>query len=255
MVMFLAILESIWKRKEAKIFLAFAGYPLIYFVASFFGKSNFMQITVAEGAQIGYLDFADMMFNTLDAMMLPTLALCFLTISVFRREADDHTLFLYKDIDRQAIFRAKYLSLLLILLLYVGVFFLVTLLVHYTRVVQLPFGSSRLGADSLYNTYYALLNMFSIFLKGVLAITLATALSLRWRTGVTLGISIAWSLAAMIAGLIGGPVALLFPTGYLTLFQTLADLGGVLAGAVFLTVLYGTIGHYFGIKWFKELEF
>ncbi len=45
---FSAVFEAVWKRKETKIFLVFALYPLIYFVASFFGSSNFMQINIAN---------------------------------------------------------------------------------------------------------------------------------------------------------------------------------------------------------------
>ena len=42
---FSAVFESVWKRKETKIFLLFSLYPLVYWVASLFGDSNFMQIT------------------------------------------------------------------------------------------------------------------------------------------------------------------------------------------------------------------
>ena len=41
---FSAVFESVWKRKETKIFLLFSLYPLVYWVASLFGDSNFMQI-------------------------------------------------------------------------------------------------------------------------------------------------------------------------------------------------------------------
>lgn len=255
MAIFAAIFESIWKRKETKIFLAFSCYPLIYFIASFFGDSNFMQITVDEGAKIGYLDFADIMFNTLDAMILPTLALYFLTLSVFKREVDDHTMFLYKDINRRSIFGAKYLSLALILMIYIGLFLLVTLFVHYTRVVQMPFGSSRLGADTLYNTLYAVLNIFTIFLKGILSLSIATVLSLRLQTGATIGLSIALSLVMMITGIIGGPIALIFPTGYMRLFQEVSDIWVVIGGSIAITGIYAVICHQLGLQRFKRLEF
>lgn len=40
---FSAVFESVWKRKETKIFLLFSLYPLVYWVTSLFGDSNFMQ--------------------------------------------------------------------------------------------------------------------------------------------------------------------------------------------------------------------
>lgn len=103
MDMFSAVMGAT-KRKETRLFLMFTLYPLMYFVASFFKNSNFMQINVNPGDQIGYIDFLDMMLNTVDAMILPTIALCFLTISVFKREVEEYTLFLFKDINRQQVF-------------------------------------------------------------------------------------------------------------------------------------------------------
>ena len=41
-----AIFTSVWKRKESKIYLLFVLFPVIFLLASFFGKSNFMQISV-----------------------------------------------------------------------------------------------------------------------------------------------------------------------------------------------------------------
>lgn len=253
--LFSAVLTSVWKRRETKIFLAFAGYPLIYFVASFFGSSNFMQIQVAEGVKIGYLDFADMMFNSLDAMILPTIALYFLTISVFKREVVDHTLFLYKDLNRRSIFLAKLLSLLVVLLTYLGLFIGVTLLVHYTRVAQMDFGSYRLGAENTYATLYALLNMTTVVLKGMLSIAVAALLSLRLGTGATLGMAIGLSLIMMITGIVGGPVALLFPTGYPSLFVVGGSFWLPLLGAIGVTSVYTLLCHFFSLKTFERLEF
>ena len=84
---------------------------------------------------------------------------------MFKRETDDHTMFLYKDINRRSIFLTKFFSLALILVLYFVLFFIVTLFVHYTRVVNMDFGSSRLGSDDLYSTIYAGISMLVIFLK------------------------------------------------------------------------------------------
>lgn len=252
---FSAVFESVWKRKETKIFLVFALYPLIYFVASFFGSSNFMQINVGSGSQVGYIDFADMMLNSVDAMILPTLALYFLTISVFKRETDDHTMFLYKDINRRSIFLTKFFSLALIVVIYFILFFIVTLFVHYTRVVQMDFGSSRLGSDNLYSTIYAGISMFVIFLKGIFSIAIAALLSLRLGTGATMGVSIALSIAMTITSIIGGPVAMIFPNGYNQFFKSISDIWIPLVGSVAITSLYTVFCNYFSIRTFKNLEF
>ena len=62
--------------KSTKIFKS-SPSSLDLLVASFFDSSNFMQINVGSGSQVGYIDFAGYDAQLVDAMMLPTLALYF----------------------------------------------------------------------------------------------------------------------------------------------------------------------------------
>ncbi|MCU9534100.1 hypothetical protein [Streptococcus sp. CSL10205-OR2] len=252
---FSAVFESVWKRKETKLFLAFSLYPLIYFVASFFGQSNFMQIANADGIKVGYLDFADMMMNSMDMLILPTLALYFLTISVFRRETDDHTMFLYKDINRKNIYLSKYFSLIIILVIYFALFFLSSLLVHYTRVAHLDFGTTRFMSDTLYYTLLELLGLFTVFLKGIVSISVASLVSLRFGTGATMTTAIVFTIVMMIMPMIGGPMAMLFPSGYKQFIETVPDMWIGFVGSLVITLLYAVLGSVFSLKKFKHLEF
>ena len=252
---FSAVFESVWKRKETKIFLAFSVYPLIYFISSFFGESNFMQISPAEGLKVGFIDFADMMLNSMDMMILPTIALYFLTLSVFRRETDDHTMFLYKDINKKNIYLSKYLSLIIILAIYFLMFLVFSLITHYGRVIHMDFGTARFASDTLYFTLYELISIFSIFLKGIVSISVAALVSLYFGTGATMTTSAIFTLFMMIVSLIGGPLAILFPTGYKQFIETASDVWIGLSGPVLVTVLYATICNLFSLKKFKGLEF
>lgn len=252
---FSAVLESVWKRKETKIFLLFSLYPLIYFISSFFGQSNFMQIGNAEGVKVGYLDFADMMMNSMDAIILPTLALYFLTISVFRKETDDHTMFLYKDINKKSIYFSKYISLIFILVVYFTLFFLSSLVVHYGRVAHMDLGTTRFTSDSLYFTLLEMLSIFTIFLKGVVSISVAACVSLYFGTGVTMTTAIVFTLTMMIMSMIGGPVALIFPNGYRQFTDTISGMGIGFLGPLIITFVYSIVGNIIGLKKFKNLEF
>ncbi|MBJ8326460.1 hypothetical protein [Streptococcus pacificus] len=252
---FSAVFESVWKRKETKLFLAFSLYPLIYLVTSFFGQSNFMQIANADGIKVGYLDFADMMLNSMDMLILPTLALYFLTISVFRRETDDHTMFLYKDLNRKMIYMAKYFSLIIILILYFALFFLTSLFVHYTRVAHLDFGTARFTSDTLYYTLFALLSMFTIFLKGIVSISIASLVSLRFGTGATMTTAIVFTLIMMIMPMVGGPMATLFPSGYKQFIETVPDMWIGVVGPIVITLIYAALCNSLSLKKFKQLEF
>lgn len=252
---FSAVFESVWKRKETKIFLAFSLYPLIYLVASFFGESNFMQIANADRSKVAYIDFADMILNSMDMMILPTLALYFLTISVFRRETDDHTMFLYKDINRKDIYLSKYFSLLLVLLVYFFLFFVSSLVVHYTRVAHMDFGTTKFVSDTVYYTLLELISIFTVFLKGILAISVAAFASLRFGTGTTMTIAIVLSVAMMIFSAVGGPIAVLLPTGYQQFTTTVATIWIGLLGPVMVTSLYALVLNFLSLKKFKSLEF
>lgn len=94
---FPAVFRTIWKRKETQVYLSFTLFSLVYLIASFFGKSNFIQISIPESQGISNLTFMDIMVNSIDGFILPTLVLYFLTFSVFKKELDDHTMFLYRS--------------------------------------------------------------------------------------------------------------------------------------------------------------
>ncbi|WP_205401976.1 hypothetical protein [Streptococcus lutetiensis] len=252
---FLAVFDSVWKRKETKIFLAFSLYPLVYFIASFFGNSNFMQIASGDGAKLGYIDFADLILNSMDMMILPTLALYFLTISVFKRELDDHTMFLYKDINRKTIYFSKYFSLLIVLVIYFGMFLISSLIVYYTRVSSMNFGTTCFWSESLYYTFVDILSIFTVFLKGILSISLASFLSVRLGTGATMTTAIVLSLAMMVTSVIGGPIAVIFPNGYNQFVTSLSTVWIGFIGPLFLTFIYSIIFNHFSWKKFKSLEF
>ena len=252
---FSAVFESVWKRKETKIFLAFSLYPVIYFISSFFGGSNFMQIGSDAGVKVGYIDFADMMLNSMDMMILPTLALYFLTISVFKRETEDHTMFLYKDINKKDIFLSKYFSLIVILAIYFVLFFVSSLLVHYGRVVNMDFGTAQFTSDSLYYTLLELSTIFTVFLKGVVSISIATLVSLRFGTGATMTTAIIFTITMLVIAIVGGPIATLFPIGYKQFTETVSDMWIGFTGPTLVTVLYTIICNTFSLRKFKNLEF
>ena len=93
-----AIFTSVWKRKETKIYLLFVLFPVIFLLASFFGKSNFMQISVIGDNRVSGIAFLDMMISSADSFILPTLAIYFLTISVFRREIEAVRTYFFQNI-------------------------------------------------------------------------------------------------------------------------------------------------------------
>lgn len=100
---------------------------------------------MVPGASDGYLysfvALTGSLFKSSNDFTLPILALFYLTYTVFKGEADSHTMFLYEDIKRQDIFWAKVLSLVTIVLIYTGIFLLVMVPYYYTRIGHLDYAT------------------------------------------------------------------------------------------------------------------
>lgn len=250
---FPAVFSSVWKRKETKIYLLFALFSLVYFIASFFGKSNFMQISVQDTYRIANITFIDIMVNSVDSFILPTLAVYFLTISVFKREIDDHTMFLYRDISRIKIFFSKYFSLISVVTIFYLLFFVVSTIIYYTRVVQLPFASGTFFESNMSENLNTFLDLFSFFMKDIFSITVATVVCLYSNVGTTMVTAVVLTITMMLTPIIGGPVALLFPNGYLDLGSKNMLLG--FGGTALITIVYAIVFTGIGMKKFKSLEF
>lgn len=250
---FPAVFRSVWQRKETKIYLSFTFFSLIYLVASFFGSSNFMKIHTVNGFKISGIDFIDMMMSSVDGFILPTLAIYFLTISVFKKELDDHTMFLYRDLSRTKTFFAKYISLVSIVAIFYMLFFIISTAVYYTRVVHLPFASDNFFADNLFVTLQSVLSLLGFFMKDIFSITVATVVCLYSSVGATMVTAVVLTITMMLTPIIGGPVSMLFPNGYLELGSDNMLLA--FGGTTLVTLLYAMIFTGVGVKKFKSLEF
>lgn len=250
---FPAVFSSVWKRKELKVYLLFTLFSLIYLVASFFGNSNFMKIETLDSYKISGIDFIDMMMSSVDGFILPTLAIYFLTISVFKRELDEHTMFLYRDLSRTKTFFAKYISLILIVIIFHAVFAMMSTVVYYTRVVNLPFASAGFFADTIPITLKSVLSLLGFLMKDIFSVTVASVICLYCSTGATMVTAVVLTITMMITPIIGGPVAMLFPNGYLELGNKNMPLA--ILGTIAMTFLYSIILTRVGAKKFKSLEF
>jgi len=143
LAIFKPVFASVWKRKENKIFLAFAFlFPTLFLASTFLPKgSNFMVPHVTNGYLFSFVALTSLIFQSACDFVLQILALFYLTYTVFKGEADSHTMFLYKDIKRQDIFWAKVLSLVTIVLIYTGIFLLVMVVYYYTRIGHMDYAT------------------------------------------------------------------------------------------------------------------
>lgn len=253
---FPAVFRTIWKRKETQIYLLFTLFSLVYLIASFFEKSNFMQISIPESQGISNLTFLDIMVNSIDGFILPTLALYFLTFSVFKKELDDHTMFLYRDLHRSKIFMSKYFSLILVSIIFYLLFFIVSTVVYYLRVVNMLIGSGSFMDSTLIGNLKTFLDLLSFLMRDILSITIATAMCLYFNIGATMVTGVILTITMMLTPVIGGPIALLFPSGYTQLsIEGISGVGLAYLGAICVTIVYVLVITKIAAKKFKNLEF
>ncbi|WP_074391031.1 hypothetical protein [Streptococcus suis] len=252
---FPAIFRTIWKRKETQIYLLFTLFPLIYMAASFIEGSNFMQIHASEGL-VSLVAFTNMMMSSVDSFILPSLTLYFLAISVFRKEVDEHTMFLYRDLGRKQIFWSKYLGLLATIVIFYGFFLATSAFVHYVRVIHLPFGSPSVFDTSLAESLSNVFCIVAYLLKDILSVSLVTALCLYLKNITTMVTGFLVTITMMILAVVGGPVAMIFPTSYMPLASDgLTGVGLAYLGAIGVTLVYALVFTKIAAKKFKNLEF
>ncbi|WP_367985883.1 hypothetical protein AB1F57_00255 [Streptococcus sp. ZY1909104] len=255
LAIFKPVFASVWKRKETKIFLAFAFlFPTLFLASTFLPKaSNFMVPSVSGGYLFSFVTLTGIMFKSASDFVLPILALFYLTYTVFKGEADSHTMFLYKDIKRQDIFWAKVLSLVTIVLIYTGIFLLVMVVYYYTRIGYLDYVTltfwDHLADENAGFAQRILGGMLDMFV----CILLAACVSLYSGVGATMAVAFGYSLGSSILAVFG--LASFFPTGNINVLYEGASLFSTLGTSVLVTLVYSTVLAYLTLKCFKKMEF
>lgn len=255
LAIFKPVFASVWKRKETKIFLAFAFlFPTLFLASTFLPKgSNFMVPGASDGYLYSFVVLTGSLFKSSNDFTLPILALFYLTYTVFKGEADSHTMFLYKDIKRQDIFWTKVLSLVTIVLIYTGIFLLVMVVYYYTRIGYLDYATLTFWdhlADE--NAGFAQ-SILGGMLDMLVCVLLAACVSLYSGVGATMAVAFGYSLGSSILAVFG--LASFFPTGNINALYEGASLFSTLGTSVLVTLVYSTVLAYLALKYFKKMEF
>lgn len=256
LTIFQPVFASVWKRKETKIFLSFALlFPTLFLASTFLPKGhNFMAPSVNGGYLVSFVALTGTVFKSASDFVLPILALFYLTYTVFKGEADNHTMFLYKDIKRQDIFWAKVLSLATIVLIYTGFFLLVMVVYYYTRIGHLDYATLTFWdyLDVMENAAFAQ-SILGGMLDMLVCVLLSACLSLYSGVGATMAVAFGYSLGSSILAIFG--LASLFPTGDINALYDGVSLFSTLGLSVLVTLVYSTVLAYLTLKYFKKMEF
>ncbi|MBM7636305.1 hypothetical protein [Streptococcus saliviloxodontae] len=257
MTLFRPIFETVWKRLETKVFLSIAVlFPLIFLASTFLPEeSNFMKPGVEGDYLFSYVDMFQAILNTTTNLILPMLTLFYIAFNVFRSEADSHILCLYKDLKRRDIFLAKLASLVVLALVFLGLYTLTITLVYYGRIIHMPYASPAFFSTDSGNNAAFIMEIWTFLLNNLIGILLAACLSLYSGKGATLSAAFAYSLLSMLFPIFGGLVAKLTPTGYFNYDTYHHNLLQSMAGAGFISLVYILPLAYFTYKRFKNMEY
>lgn len=255
LTIFQPVFASVWKRKETKIFLSFALlFPTLFLASTFLPKGhNFMAPSVNGGYLVSFVALTATVFKSASDFVLPILALFYLTYTVFKGEADSHTMFLYKDIKRQDIFWAKVLSLVTIVLIYTGIFLLVMVVYYYTRIGHLDYATLTFWDHLVDENAGFAQSILGGMLDMLVCVLLAACVSLYSGVGATMAVAFGYSLGSSILAVFG--LASFFPTGNINALYEGASLFSTLGTSVLVTLVYSTVLAYLTLKYFKKMEF
>lgn len=249
-----AIFRTIINRKETKIFLMFSLYPLIFLIATLFPDSNFMQISVEKGSTLSLIELFNLLLGSINALTLPLIALYYLTYMVFKNEFDDSTMFLYKDINRSEIFKAKLWSLCGIVVIFLSLSFLSTVFANYIGAVRMPYGSTSILPNDTNIIFSIIIAIINTSLDYMMSIFIAMMMSFYVKKGTTVVSAIVIGIVTEILALIGGVWGLIYPTGYTSLAFEGRPLIAFI-GSISITLFYMSSMYVIGVKNFKNLEF
>lgn len=245
---FTPIYKSILKRREIAAFLFCSLYPLLASAVSLFQTGL---KSMAHGRKLSFLEYWSINVQTQWQLAIPILLLAYAVTTVFYTEIHSGILFLYKDLEKKMIFKAKILSLIKILGIFTVLTFLASLLSYYTLMLYQSYISGHLFPENWSIVQMSLLTILSRMIIYVIVILLVSALSSHYNNSISVLAGLFFMLLANVAPQL--PLGrYLFPTGY-------AGTGMPFLLSLILMCLISSIyiisTYSLGLKKFEQIEF
>ncbi|EGQ0296157.1 TPA: hypothetical protein I1871_001682 [Staphylococcus pseudintermedius] len=238
------------KMKSVWLFWLLGLLPFLVMIAMSI-NSNFLQISGESGTLSG-IEFFAMIYGVLHNMLLPTIVLTFIVSKIFYDELNSGIIFMYKDINRNNILFSKWLTMLIIQLIFIIILFLSSIIVYFVYLSSFDFSSGNLMPLSKYMAITFVPTVTLLFIE-VLTINFAILLSLHFSTGFTIFGMLIFILFTTIGPLLD-TVKYIIPTGY---DEKIDSLGGLpvlfISFAVF--VVYFIITYAYIMYKHKRIEY
>ncbi|WP_257615228.1 amino acid transporter [Streptococcus sp. 'caviae'] len=206
---------------------------------------------MTHGRKLSFLEYWSINVQTQWQLAIPILLLAYAVTTVFYTEIHSGILFLYKDLDKKLIFKAKVWSLIKILGIFTGLTFLVSLLSYYTLMLSQTYISGHLFPDNWSIIQMSLLTILSRLIIYVIVILLVSVLSSRYNNSISVLAGLFFMLLANVAPQL--PLGrYFFPTGYVGtgMHFLFALILMCLVSSVYIVAAYAL-----GLKKFEQIEF
>ncbi|HEL1617909.1 TPA: hypothetical protein VB846_001673 [Streptococcus suis] len=244
MNLFPSVFQSVFKRRDVNILLAFAFLPLL--VSSLAGIGAQINTDVASS----WLSFIVSALELQFQLVLPALIMGFIVSSVFRDEISSGILFLYKDIKKSSILHAKLLSLFAVYVIY----FLGTVLIAsltYVVTIAPRYGFHWLPA---HQAAYSLLYILTMIGLNLILLSLVAAVSIKRTTIMAVLAGVLFNLFAQVGPLLNG-FRYAFPPTYATKLAGQFPFGLAFAISLGLILLYFGLAYRSARKNFEKIEY
>lgn len=246
-----ASLKTSFARKETYIYLAFSLFPLVIIVVNSF-KTNFMQLSAAKDSMDCITFFEAMVYSQFQ-LTLPLIVIIYLAAVSVHDEIKQGILYIYKDISRDKIINSKILSLLLICALYFALTFVFSIVTYYVSIIHMPYASGTFLPTTNSNLIYAIFTIAGVVLMTILIIILAVALATKFNNGVTILVSVIFTLMSFIAPQLKS-IKYIFPNSYSSMYSQMGDVNAAIIMIV-LFAIYALIFIFLAHYWFKKVEY
>lgn len=249
------VFESIWKRRETKIFIGLAMIaPTLILISTFLPKdANFFRPTVFDDYRFTAVSMASSVIGITNSLVLPLISLFYLTYTVFRGEADARTLFLYKDIKRKDIFWAKIVSLIGIVFIYTLALFIITVVYFFARFGYMDYAIMQFWGFIATDNIELVQTFFGEMFSMIVCIFLAAFLSLKKGLGVTMITSFVYLI--ILAIISRTDFVFLLPLGQKEALVNGASLLPIFATSALVTLVYSSGLAHLTLKHFKGMEY
>lgn len=244
------IFQSVIKRRDVKLFMAFTFLP---FITSMLINTDGIDTAFKGDKTVSFISFlaSDLTFQM--ATVLPILILSFVIYSVFREEFDSGIMFLYKDIKRSLIFKAKVAGIISLYAIYLLTTTLISAIAYYLMAAPRYHFSGNLLPSAPLALQSILLQLLAVVAINLIIIMLVSALSLKYKVGVAAMSGVFLALWANVAPQFT-TVRYLFPTGYAKMLDQFSFPLALMI-SLGISLLYFTIAYVFTYRNFLKKEF